>query len=84
MKIISFLFLLIILPIQISAQVTEEWVARYNGPGDLSDNSRDLAVDSDGNIYVTGSSYGGSTNWDYATIKYDSAGNEQWVQRYSG
>ena len=84
MKIISFLFLLIILPIQISAQVTEEWVSRYNGPGDLDDFSRDLAVDSEGNIYVTGSSYGGSTNWDYATIKYDSAGNEQWVQRYSG
>ncbi|MBK7631233.1 MAG: SBBP repeat-containing protein [Ignavibacteriales bacterium] len=75
---------ILLLATAIKPQVTEEWVARYNGPGDLNDISTDLAVDSEGNTYVTGRSFGGSTSWDYATIKYDSAGVEQWVQRYNG
>jgi len=60
------------------------WVKRYNGPGNGSDWAMALALDSQGNVYVTGLSYGAGTNLDYATIKYDPAGNEQWVQRYNG
>ena len=75
---------ILLLATAIKPQVTEDWVARYNGPGDLDDITTDLAVDSEGNTYVTGRSFGGSTNWDYATIKYDSAGVEKWVQRYNG
>lgn len=35
-------------------------------------------------MYVTGSSAGQSTNYDYATIAYDAAGDMLWVQRYNG
>jgi hypothetical protein len=35
-------------------------------------------------VYVTGCSAGGATFFDYATVKYDSNGNQLWVQRYSG
>ncbi|MCJ7831622.1 MAG: hypothetical protein MUP86_03795, partial [Dehalococcoidia bacterium] len=41
-------------------------------------------VDVSGNVYVTGWSYGSGTDYDYATIKYDTDGNEKWVARYDG
>jgi len=62
----------------------EQWVARYNGPGNSSDYARSVAVDGGGNVYLTGRSYGSGTDDDYATIKYNSAGVEQWVARYNG
>ncbi|HMS55901.1 MAG TPA: SBBP repeat-containing protein [Fimbriimonadaceae bacterium] len=63
---------------------TQEWVARYNGPGSDQDIAQDMVVDSTGNIYVTGWSYGVGTGIDYATVKYDSSGTQMWVQRYNG
>ncbi len=59
------------------------WVARYNGPGNDYDWPFDIAVDEASNVYVTGRSVG-LTSFDYATIKWDSAGNEKWVRRYDG
>ncbi len=60
------------------------WVRTYNGPGNFDDYARATAIDASNNIYVTGCSYGMGTSYDYATIKYDSSGNEVWVQRYNG
>ena len=62
----------------------EQWVARYNGPGNGSDQASAMAIDSAANVYVTGASAGLNTAPDYATIKYNSAGQQQWVARYDG
>src|SRR6266536_5280352 len=62
----------------------EQWVARYNGPGNGGDFANGIAVDASGNVYVTGGSDDSDGYLDYATIKYNSAGQEQWVARYNG
>jgi Beta-propeller repeat len=62
----------------------QQWVARYNGPANNYDIATAIAADHAGNVYVTGESVGSATSFDYATIKYDSAGNQQWVARYNG
>jgi hypothetical protein len=46
------------------------WVRRYNGPGNGYDQAFSLALDSSGNVYVTGESQGDGTDYDYCTIKY--------------
>jgi len=68
---------------------TVKWVARYNGPAGDYDKAGAVAVDTAGNVYVTGTSDGGSSgsgspHFDYATIKYDKAGVQKWVRRYNG
>ena len=69
----------------ITSQVTESWAKRYNGPGSGADKSNAIAVDSDGSVYVTGSSpSAGFGTEDYYTIKYDPAGVQLWAHRYNG
>ena len=62
----------------------QQWLARYNGPGNSSDGATALALDAAGNVYVTGGSSGSGTGGDYATIRYNPAGEQQWVARYNG
>ena len=76
--------------IKYNANGDEQWVALYNGPGNGLDKATALEVDAAGNVYVTGFvyvaglRYGGSTDYDYATIKYNTDGEVQWIKRYNG
>jgi uncharacterized delta-60 repeat protein len=46
-----------------------------------SDCAQDVAVDSEGNIVVTGGcSFGGNTTWYYCTVKYHPDGTEFWTE----
>jgi len=59
------------------------WISRYNGPDNYTDEPHDIAVDAQGNVYVTGFTSRNSTGYyDYATIKYNSNGDSLWVKRY--
>jgi len=55
----------------------------YNGPDSLDDRAHSVAVDSSGNVYVTGSSDTPSNGYDCITVKYDASGGKQWVSRYN-
>ena len=53
------------------------WVARYNGPGNSSDDqAAAITLDKSGNVYVTGRS-----DSNYVTVKYNSSGVQQWAVR---
>lgn len=70
--------------IKYNPQGVQQWVSRYDGPGDTTDVGRAIIVDNQGNVYVTGQSTGVGTGLDYVTIKYDAQGTQQWVNRYNG
>jgi hypothetical protein len=62
----------------------QQWEARYNGPGRSPETVIAMALDSQGNVVVTGQSEGGTGfSMDIATVKYNSAGVQQWVVRYN-
>jgi uncharacterized delta-60 repeat protein len=58
------------------------WAARYNGTNDNDDFATAIAVDGDGNVYVTGGSKTGVNASDYVTIKYSSDGSMEWMALY--
>jgi hypothetical protein len=63
------------------------WSNGYNGPGNGDDYATALAVDGNGNVVVTGSSYGAKSSdsaEDYATIMYSATGVPLWTCRYTG
>ena len=86
-RFLIFLYFAFLLILQSNAQlVTEEWAKRYT-VGNSGDESRSIAVDDSGNVFITGQSY--LFTWpnqeiDYCTIKYNASGVQQWVQRTPG
>jgi hypothetical protein len=46
------------------------WVKRYNGPGNGFDAATSAAAGPNGNVYVTGTSDGTTSQSDFATIAY--------------
>jgi hypothetical protein len=64
----------------------ELWAARFNGTGNDWDQANDFVVDADGNVYVTGHAAKqlGTAYHDCTTIKYNSAGVQQWVRLFDG
>src|ERR1043166_2429978 len=70
--------------IKYSAAGLPLWTNRYNGVGYGSDTARAMAVDRSGNVFVTGSSQGTISGYDYVTIAYSGAGVPLWINRYNG
>jgi len=66
----------------LTAQVTQEWIATYNGIGTGGNYADKAAVDNFGNFIVAGRS--DSITTDYIILKYNSSGNLLWSRRYDG
>ena len=62
----------------------QEWVERYDGTCHGWDVVHDIAIDDTGNVYITGSTQVCGSGQDYATIKYNSAGDVVWIATYNG
>jgi hypothetical protein len=61
-----------------------QWAKIFNGPGNNEDIVRDIAIDGQGNIYVTGSAYyNAADNNNYVTLKYDYNGSLLWSSYYN-
>ena len=48
------------------------------------DMAQDIAIDPEGNVYVTGYGFSPESHFDFLTLKYDSEGNLIWERRYNG
>src|SRR5262249_51913484 len=73
------------LTIKYNAGGVAPWTALYNGSGSGGDFANAIAVDSSGNIYVTGASDESSARgYDYGTVKYNGSGGKVWVAKYNG
>jgi WD40 repeat protein len=75
--------------IKLDSNGNQQWTTRYNAQADGSaeDTAVGLAVNFLGEPYVTGASgfrQGLPSNYDFATIKYDTSGKQLWVQRLDG
>ena len=67
------------LTIKYDATGNQQWVARFNGSGNEIDRAVAVDTDASGNVFVAGRSFNGGDD-DYATIKYDAAGNVIWTR----
>lgn len=67
----------------LSAQVSEEWTRKYNGPGSNSDNGYKIITDADGNYYLLSAGNSVNSFYDILTEKYDNDGNKIWQRSYS-
>lgn len=68
------------------AQVQQAWVARHSSPGSYDDIPVNVSLDNAANVYVAGHGFytnSGVGSYDYAVVKYDFSGNQQWVARYN-
>ncbi|MEO6694162.1 MAG: dockerin type I domain-containing protein [Ignavibacteria bacterium] len=77
------LFCCVLFSINAHAQVSQQWAGYYNSPTNGMDYVNAMTIDNSNNIYVTGVSRTSTTGKDFATVKYNSAGVQQWASRYN-
>ncbi len=58
------------------------WLRNYNAGNDRNDYSKDMIIDSIGNLYITGYSDSAQESSNCITIKYDSTGTLLWSNIY--
>ena len=66
-----------------NSQGVQQWIS-INSMQDSTNIPKSIALDSNGNIFVTGYSFTNINNLFYNTVKYNSSGTIQWIRRYQG
>ncbi|MEX1003623.1 MAG: S8 family serine peptidase [Crocinitomicaceae bacterium] len=66
--------------VKFDSTLSEEWVVDYDGGNE--DEGRDIAVDTDGNVYVVGHTQISSSEYNFLTLKYNSSGTLIWDEEY--
>jgi hypothetical protein len=70
--------------IKYNSSGAQQWAQTYNGTVSGSDEFLDLIIDGSSNVYVTGNTETTGVNFNILTIKYNSAGTQQWLMTYDG
>ncbi|HMS34181.1 MAG TPA: SBBP repeat-containing protein [Ignavibacteria bacterium] len=70
--------------IKYNSSGSQQWVSEFDGLGHKDDYANDMALDAFGNIYLTGTTIPGVLYEDYATVKFNNAGIQQWVRTHNG
>jgi hypothetical protein len=65
------------------SQPTIEWVGKYGG-NTFNHFTKDMVIDDEGNVYMTGALVIDSGNCDFVTLKYNNSGNLLWARTYDG
>jgi beta-propeller repeat-containing protein len=60
------------------------WTNRYNGPADSHDVAVAVALDSSGNVFVSGGARAINDHNDFATVAYSGGGVPLWTNLYDG
>lgn len=69
--------------IKFNASLVLIWEEIYNGTSNLDDVAKGIQLDASGNVFVTGYTTTTTEGRNYATIKYNTGGVQQWIQFYN-
>ncbi|MDD5571344.1 MAG: T9SS type A sorting domain-containing protein, partial [Bacteroidales bacterium] len=75
------------LTVKYNSSGAKQWAKDYNGSANANDVAMGIVLDDSSNVYVTGQCDNGSAvlkNYDFATIKYNPSGTQQWYAVYNG
>jgi hypothetical protein len=73
-----------IIVLSYNSDLSLKWTTVYNSPANKDDEPNGLAIDKNGNAYITGRSRITSVQSDITILKYDSSGTPIWQTRYAG
>lgn len=59
---------------------TFQWLAREDGGSNSDDYAKDITIDDDGDIYVTGENKRANDYYRMATVKYSPSGTRKWLK----